>query len=240
MQKLIEPLRKYKIPVLDVLLITFSILTLWIFAEYLAGLASVLWPIIVGATIIGFRHELSDLLKRIKRVSKEGMEFQEAQIAAQMISVPVSEALKDVAPNEDHSDLIKNKVESIRHELNSRLPEDVVKREHLLILRLVEAQQVRDFQFVWLNIFLSQLEALTRMAAGTDSVDLMNFFEIHQSRVDAQSSEPPLKPSFEGWSGFLVRMQLIVVNDTSGEITPQGREFLNFTNRHNLPRFQGL
>ena len=110
---------------------------LWIFRAQLSGLASVLWPIIVGTTLIGFRMELSSLLKRMKSFSKEGMVFRDEPIAAQIMAVPVSDALKDVAPSEQHSATIVAKVDQIRYELNARIPEDAVKREHLLILRLV-------------------------------------------------------------------------------------------------------
>jgi hypothetical protein len=75
---------------------------LWIFRTHLKELASVLWPIVVAVGIYGFRTELSTLLTRIRRVGKEGAEFFEARIAAQIMAQPVDVALKDVVPDETH------------------------------------------------------------------------------------------------------------------------------------------
>lgn len=213
---------------------------LWLFREHLAGLASVLWPIIAGATILGFRNELSNLLKRVKSVGKQGMEFGDEQIAAQILAVPVSDALKDVAPNEEHTELIKERVSSLRFELNSKQPNDNVKREHLLILRLAEAQQFRDFQNIWMNIFASQLEALTKMASESNYVELSEYFQTHQGRVESLASPPAVKVSFEGWSAYFTRMQLATIEQKSGAITQFGKDFLTFGAKQSLPRFQGL
>ena len=50
------------------------------------------------------------------------------------------------------------------------------------MLRLAEAQQSRDWQAVWLNIFASQLEALGAMAGVEGSVDLSPHYQSHVER----------------------------------------------------------
>jgi hypothetical protein len=240
MRSIIEFLVKYRRQIVGWAVIGATILALWMFREHLSGLASTLWPIVVGSTILGFRQELGDLLKRMKRLGKEGMEFGDVQIAAQIMSVPVSDALKDVAPGETHSELIMTRVASLRQELNARQPSDIPNREHLLMLRLAEAQQSRDFQNIWLNILSSQLAALTKMASENKPVDLTEFFETYKERVESLPTPPAVKISFEAWSGYFIRMQLATIVGTLGTITLSGREFLSFWIRNNLPRFQAF
>lgn len=215
---------------------------LWVFREHLSGLASVLWPIVVGGAIIGFRRELSDLLKRLRRFGKEGMEFDENRIAAQILALPVEEALRDVAPGETHANFITARVESLMHELNRMQPSDPAKREYLLMLRLAQAQQVRDFQYAWLNIFASQIEALNKMAAENGAVDLTPYYRSHVERAKALSTaEKPIDFfSFEVWCSYFVRMQLATIDQSSGIITEAGRGFLVTATQQNFPRFQVL
>lgn len=125
------------------LIVILSIVVLWIFRNHLKDLSSVLWPIVVASAIYGFRTELIALLARVRRVSKEGAEFGEARIAAQIMAQPVEMALKDVVPDETHPLHIRQRVDALRVELNARVPEGEEKREYLLMLRLAQAQQVR-------------------------------------------------------------------------------------------------
>ena len=136
---------------------------LWAFRDHLTGLASVLWPILAGGTLVGFRYEIRDLLRRLKHFGKEGMVFGEEQISAQILAVPVSDALNDVAPGEERFSSIENRVAFLRTELQNRFSDDKMKREYILMLRLAEAQQIRDFQTTWMIIYLSQLELFTKL-----------------------------------------------------------------------------
>jgi hypothetical protein len=156
------------------IVVILGLIVLWIFRTHLKELASVLWPIVVAGAIYGFRTELGALLPRVRRVSKEGAEFGETRIAAQIMARPVDVALKDVVPDETHPRHIMQRVDALRVELNARVPEDEQKREYLLMLRLAQAQQVTDFQLTWLTIFNSQLEALTKSPTRNSIYDLAN------------------------------------------------------------------
>jgi len=217
-----------------------GIVLLWIFREHLKELASVLWPIVVTGVIYGFRTELSALLKRIRRVSKEGADFGEDRIAAQIMAQPVEIALKDVVPDESHAPYIMQRVSALRVELNARIPDNEEKREHLLMLRLAQAQQVRDFQYTWMTIFNSQLEALTKMAAEQSQMDLNPYYDLHTSRVAAAATaeNPPKALSFDVWAGFFSRVQIAVVVGREATITQQGHDLLAQATQANLPRFQ--
>ena len=181
---------------------------LWLFHSDLKGLGAVLWPIVLAGAIYEFRAELRGLLARLRRVGATGAEFAEVSIAAQITAVPVDQALKAVAPSEIQPNYIRARVEALRPELNAREPDDHSRREHLLMLRLAEAQQSRDWQAVWLNIFASQLEALGAMAGVEGSVDLSPHYESHVERRETilgadQQRSPPA--TFEVWASFLGR-----------------------------------
>jgi hypothetical protein len=225
------------------IVVILGIVVLWIFRAHLKELASILWPIVVAAAIYGFRTELSALLKRITRVSiKEGAEFGEGRIAAQIMAQPVDVALKDVVPDETHPLHIQQRVDALRIELNARVPEDEQKREYLLMLRLAEAQQVRDYQYTWLNIFNSQLEALTKMAAEEGPIELTPYHHLHMSRASAASTaENPVNSlSFDVWANFFIQRQLATISGREATITQQGRDLLALATQINLPRFQIL
>jgi hypothetical protein len=176
-------------------------------------------------------------------VGTTGAEFSEGSIAAQITATPVVEALKAVAPNEMQPSYIRAKVELLRPELNAREPDDHGRREHLLMLRLAEAQQARDWQLVWMNIFSSQLEALAAMAGVEGSIDLTPFYRSHVERREAMAvSGGPNTPvaTFEAWASFLGRMRLAIIAGQNGSITDEGRGLLEFATRTNLPKFHGL
>jgi hypothetical protein len=153
---------------------------------------------------------------------------------------PVDVALKDVVPDETHPRHIMQRVESLRVELNARVPEDEQKREYLLMLRLAQAQQVTDFQLTWLNIFNSQLEALTKMAAEEGPIDLTPYYELHTSRTTAAATaENPVNSlSFGVWANFFGQKQLATISERQATITQQGHDLLALATQANFPRFQ--
>jgi hypothetical protein len=138
---------------------------LWLLRADLKGVAAVLWPLVVACAVYMFRSSIGELLRRLKRVDTSGAEFEARSIVAQSAATPVDQILRDVAPGETQHSYIRARLETLRAELNARQPDDLARREFLLLLRLAEAQQVRDWSFVWMQIFASQLEALAAMAA---------------------------------------------------------------------------
>lgn len=218
-----------------------AIAVFWLFRTHLRDLAAVLWPSLVAGAVYGFRTELRDLLRRIRRVSKEGAEFGEIGVAAQIMAQPVDVALREVAPDETHPTYIRQQVDALRIELNARVPEDATRREYLLMLRLAEAQRRAIFLEAWLRIFESQLDSLGKSVAEPNGADLRPFFDSHVTKIAAASTpENPITPlSYEMWVHFLVQRQLITLS--AGDlavITEQGRDFLTVANQFNLPRFQ--
>jgi hypothetical protein len=165
--------------------IIFTIGVLWLFRDHLKDLASLLWPTIVGLAVFNFRSELNALLRRTRRIGREGAEFEVGSIAAQIMTQPVEEAMREVAPGESNAPYILARVVAVRNDLNVQAGTDQQRRENLLTLRFAQTQQARDFQVIWLNIFASQLEALGRMALEQDAVDLQEYFDAHVERVKA-------------------------------------------------------
>jgi|GEM_PF-2342478 len=216
------------------------IIVLWGFRYHLKDLASLMWPVIAATVIFNFRAEITALLRRTKRIGKEGAEFEASSVAAQIMAQPVEQAMREVAPGESNSPYILQRVEAIRNELNVQAGTDQQRRENLLTLRFAQAQQARAFQAVWLNIFSSQIDALAKMSQGNDLIELTDYFDAHLVRVKQLPNPPAVPVTFDIWSSYLVRMNLIYLDGTRGAITQQGRDFLTFSTQQNLPRFQGL
>lgn len=222
------------------LIVILGVIILWIFRTHLKELASVLWPIVVATAIYGFRMELSALLRRVRRISKEGADFGEGRIAAQIMAQSVDVALRDVVPDETHPPYIMQRVDALRVELNARIPDDEQKREYLLMLRLAQALQVRDHHNAWLTIFSSQLEALVKMAAEESPIDLTPYHDLHTSRTAAVTTEenPINSLSFDVWANFFIQRQLATIAGREATITQQGHDLLALATNLNLPRFQ--
>ena len=217
-----------------------GLIVLWLFRFDLKGVAAILWPSVVAATIFFFRTELGELLKRLKRVGATGAEFSEATIAAQITASAVDQILPAVAPGETQPSFVRGRIEALRVELNARQPDDRDKRESLLLLRLAEAQQARDHLTTWINLFLSQLEALSAMAGATGPIDLTPYFDAHVQRREALPlTEGPLRTiTFDLWCTYFGRMRLATITGREGTITEEGHGLpFFFAARFNLPRF---
>lgn len=211
--------------------------------EILKGIAAILWPILLAVCLWGFRAEFRTLFSRLRSLGIKGAEFDESRLAAQIAAVPVEQALKEAAPLEEHPPLVIARVGELSRELDTLHKNSDANRISLLLLRLAEAQQVQDFQFVWLNIFLSQLEALEGMRASGGAISLEPYFEAHLQRYSAisaarEGTSPPV--NFGGWTGFLVRSSLATVTERQGGLSPKGLALLTFATSSNLPRYQGL
>jgi hypothetical protein len=221
-----------------------ALLVLWIFRDYLSGIAAMLWPIVVGSALLVFRQELSRLIGRMKRFGPTGAEFSDASIAAQSSAVPIEQAIAILAPAGDRSPEYLRRLEALKMELNARVPSgQTADRELLLEYSLAVVLCERDFLLVWLNIFLSQLEALSTMLGVSGPIDLKPFYEAHVRRRNTINPEPAglaPPPSFEGWVSFMGRMQLVEINGLSGQITEFGRLFMRYSADRNLPRFHIL
>ncbi len=210
--------------------------------NFLKGVAAILWPIVTATAIFLFRLEIRSLISRLRRVGKGVAEFSESRIGVQAITIPLEEALKNVAPGEKQEPYIVKGVEEVRIELNRVQPEDAHARESLLLLRLTQRKTERDWAIFWLNIFASQRSALEAMAAETSATDLTKFYDAHveayEAYVKTQASPVPVG-TFEVWVRFLVVNNAAIVTGRNGTITELGRGFLEFAAQQNLPRFQG-
>jgi hypothetical protein len=199
---------------------------------------------LVAGALWGFSTEVRTLLRRLRRVSKGAAEFDDTRIAAQITATPVEQALREAAPTDaPPASYIVERVTTLRKELTTLHTDSDERRINLLLLRLAEDKQVVDFQFIWLNIFGSQLEALEAMSAKKGATDLTPYFSVHSERYAtfASSRGYPMPPmTFEVWVGFFTRVGIATIKDRNGEATEKGAGMLAFSVQRNLPRFQAL
>lgn len=212
--------------------------------DILKGIAAILWPLLIAGALWGFRTEVGTLLRRLRRVSKGAAEFDDTRIAAQITATPVEQALREAAPTDaPPASYIIERVTTLRQELTTLHADSDERRINLLLRRLAEEKQVTEFQFIWLNIFASQLEALEAMTAKKSATDLTPYFSVHGERYTtfASSKENPMPPlTFEAWAAFFLRVGIATINDRNGEATDKGMGMLAFCAQRNLPRFQAF
>jgi hypothetical protein len=212
--------------------------------DVLKGIASILWPLTVAAALYGFRDEVRALLRRLRRFSKGTAEFDEVRLSAQLSATPIEQALREAAPTDaPPPTYIVERVTALRQELATLHADSDERRINLLLRRLAEEKQATDFQFIWLNIFGSQLEVLEAMTAARIAIDLTPYFSVHSERYKAfaasrENPQPPI--TFEAWAAFFSRVGIATITDRMGEITDKGADTLAFAVRRNLPRFQAL
>ncbi len=196
----------------------------------------------ISGSVWGFRAEVRNLLRRLRRVSKGAAEFEDIRPAAQLTAMPIEQALREAAPSDRAPpSIIVARVEALRHELETLHTDSDERRITLLLLRLAEEKQVSDMQFIWLTIFGSQLDALEAMAARKAKLDLNPYYSVHIDRyaVFAANKESPAPAlNFDTWAAFLLNTGIAGLTEGQGQITEKGLALLALSNQRNFPKFQ--
>lgn len=210
-------------------------------ADLLRGFASLAWPALAAAFIWYFKDNFRNLIDRTVKVGLSGAEFAAAALASQLVKKPIAEAAKDLSLDILDQQVVLGLAENLRHNLNIKHPHDPTARETELILSLANVRLVGSALGIYLRIFLSQLEVLEKMIEGP--IEITQFHQSHIDRYnhlmpDRQNTAPPL--NLATWTAFLSLNKLITLNGASGQLTSEGRAFIDFVMFQNLPRFQTL
>jgi hypothetical protein len=207
-------------------------------AELMRGASNLAWPTIVAAAAWFFRNDLRLLILRTRKAGLSGVEFAEA-ITAQAVLKPISESIRKVAPLLTNEVMI-DRAAKIRADLDQIEPDSIELREARLTKDLASLQLTNKFMRVYMVIFESQLEAMNAMAAGNDGADLETFYRLHTERYKEATLErvdaAPVA-SFQAWANFLVTQGLILIEGRSGNLTDEGRLFLDYLLAERFPRF---
>lgn len=187
------------------------------------------WPavaLILGlVAIFVFRGPLSRFLDRAKKIGKTGIEAAgpEQETRSEIKPSPADEFMR-LFDNE----LLVQREQWIRGQLETRLGGDQTERERVLIRVIAASSIVQQFETAYRFIWGSQLGVLeflnTVGASGLPKDVLTTFYNQAAAREPSWYAEY----TFDQWLGFLQSSQLITMRNDQVLITIEGREFLKF------------
>lgn len=204
------------------------------------------WPLIILVIIAYFRLELRQLLLRVVKLGKDGLEF-EAQ--PKEVQRPLEElgrieptvhvpSLSDASGKLDDLPSLSTKVTAMveNHLLQSINVIAEQKRIPLAIRQLAEARVSTAFERIYSFIFGSQFDALAALikSGGFTSVSEARLF--YEGEVRSKFSSYYERSTFEEWSRYLFHNQLVEQDADKITITFIGRDFVEYVNIHQLPR----
>jgi len=185
------------------------------------------WPsvvlVIALVAIFRFRPDLANLIQRIKRLGKAGLETYEAQP-----SQPGDEkkAIDEFLCTFDNPLLLDGE-QIILKDLKERKLEAALDREKALVRSLASAHIIHQFERVYGLLWARQLELLRFLNAregGADIADLVVFYEMGKKDFPAVHENYP----FDKWLGFLESVNFVAKHDSHVFISVAGREFLKY------------
>jgi hypothetical protein len=194
---------------------------------------NIAWPVVVLTLAFNFRKDLHDLANRLTKAGPAGVEFNPQR---QLTIPPLTPGELKELPG-----LARTKVMGeLEAELHKQLQLfDADKRSDLLIHYLAQSRLEQLFEWIYGQIFGSQIAALRTLVATGGQVTLVDAISYFDN-VKSSQGAPYQNVSFDQWSAFLRNQQLISVVADRVEITDLGRDFLLFLSTRGRPENKPL
>ncbi|XDA97609.1 hypothetical protein AB1M95_16050 [Sulfitobacter sp. LCG007] len=191
---------------------------------------SLAWPISAIFIAWLFSGEIKKLLPRIQKVSTAGIELRHAEQGDRKLEDETGAKVSDVK-TEPLTDPVAIEIESANLEALNQLPQQDPKSREEKLLRALTVQQLhKNFAFIYVSIFGSQIRALREL----------NSRPIPRAKAEKFFDDLGNKYSeFRDWSldnylDYLFRWRLIEEKNKEFYITETGRNFLQFIASHQL------
>lgn len=208
------------------------------YAKLFVDLAkSYAWPLTILTVLMAFRNELSALLGRIMEMNFGGNSVRLASPnTAEVLQKkePSNESLGASNALKELPDVRRSPAQVlIEQRLKDRLA-ILVADGHLdaddqvdVLLNVLSSLQLKEFsQRMYLSLFGSQLQGLFHLSEQDGSIieEARTLYEI------AKQKDPEFYEdySFDQWLNFLVRNELVTVQDGVIRITTLGKEFVGY------------
>jgi hypothetical protein len=194
---------------------------------------NIAWPVVVLTLAFSFRRDLHDLVNRLTKAGLAGVEFNPQ---TQLTIPPLTPGELKELPG-----LARTKVMGeLEAELHKQLQLfDVDKRLDLLVHYLAQSRLEQLFEWIYGQIFGSQIAALRTLIAAGGQVTLADAISYFDN-VKSNQGAPYQNVSFDQWSAFLRNQQLIRVVGDRVEIVDLGRDFLLFLSTRGRPENKPL
>jgi len=186
------------------------------------------WPLAAFFIVWLFREQIKAKFPDVVQLGPTGAVFQAPQ--QQQSSQPSNPLQAGPHPLQTVNAL----ADTIRNELQDYVAEQ---REPRLVRALAEARVLGEFEFIFSNIFQSQIDALKELSAGPKTVTEAQSFFV--DRVVPTNRDLYAQVDFDRWSAYLTVQRLVEVSTDQVSITQKGRDFLDFvsTTKAGFARF---
>lgn len=190
------------------------------------------WPPIIGIISVFFlflfRKQIADLIDRIVKVGRHGIETASSGQQDNSTLTETDESPADEILRELDSQLLIEREDLIDQELESRGIDDPQERERVLKRYFAAMLTGFEFEHVYRLIWGSQLTALQALnTQGGDGMQLDKLSGIFERAKDAWGG-PLEDDTFERWLSFLSNRELVEVDNQRAVLTVKGREFLRY------------
>lgn len=175
------------------------------------------WPIGIFALAFIFRDAIRALIPYIKEVGPGGIKIGTQQPLSQQQNT----SLLTATPHPLST--VNARIDQIQSILANIIPEQ---REASLVRALAEARTLAEFEFIFANIFQSQVDALDKLA--NSDVTISEAEEFFKNEVVVRNKDVMSAWGFENWSNYLRAQGLVLVEGDNVVITDKGRDFLTF------------
>lgn len=194
--------------------------------DWLSVLAKSFWPATVIFLALYFNKDISDLLKKLKRIGYSGAEFESPPQDENIVNESIKE-VSETSVRQDDTPVFYETQTEILTRLKSKLGNDErVKnfcQENYPILFL-------NYTFfkIYKVIFKTQVELLAYLAS-IHQVNSEQLREFYLRGIDFYSNI-----TFDSYISFLESNNLITEQNDCFQITPLGRDFLKYLNFEKL------
>lgn len=190
---------------------------------------AIIWPGIVLIVITVFRSNLAQLIERLEEGENPIFGKWKASHSEQPILQQEESVMQSTQTQETGADFEKV-VEEKEVEINA-----LKDNQQQLVDKLTIAQIELDFERIYNIIFASQIELLAKL--GVNSPVDISYIMSHYSGVQRVN-----RKAFKDWTvdqyiAYLLRVQLIELNDFKVSITSKGRAFISYLGRMNYRKY---
>lgn len=181
-------------------------------------LKGVSWPLAIFGLFWLFRREIRERLPHLISAGPGGAVFEPPQQQA-----PPAQPAVSLDPPEHPLASVNELAKEIRRTVDITIAE---KREPLLVQALADARIAANFEFIFSEIFQSQIDALRELKVRPKTIsEAEQYFE---TEVIPRNKDLFEKWGFEKWALFLAAQRLVQVVEDKIEITQKGLDFLDF------------
>lgn len=217
----------------------FSVDWLSWFSELVTLVIGIAWPLALITGLLLFRQQLADVLNRLVKAGKEGLEFvQPPQTAPPATEISPTDALSMA---ENFPEDFKPLAEALDAKLEEAIPRLMEARQtndrDALKLGAIDAWAALLLEKVYRTVWGSQIEAIEFLKdqGGSAPIQALRTFYDSGSKKNVFLYA---RYSFEQWLEYLEGAELVGLEADIASVRPLGRALLPYVQQHKYERYK--